>query len=131
MTQDTANGLARVRSVHSVDETLQHLRSLLDSKGVTVFALVNHSGEAAKAGMAMRPTKLLLFGNPAAGTPVMLARPGIAIDLPLKILIWEDSEGAVWLTWNSAEYLQQRHQLPEALMMPLRAAEQLARQVAA
>jgi uncharacterized protein (DUF302 family) len=132
MTQEEiGNGLASVRSAHSVDETLQRLRTLLDSKGVTVFALVDHSGEAGKVGMAMPPTKLLLFGNPAAGTPVMLARPGIAIDLPLKILIREDGDGAVWLMWNDAEYLQQRHQIPEALTVPLRAAELLARQVAA
>lgn len=130
MTESVANGLVSVRSQHSVDETLQRLVSLLESKGVTLFALVDHSGEAAKVGMQMRPTKLLIFGNPAAGTPVMQAAPGIAIDLPLKILVWEDGEGTVWLTFNDAEYLAQRHEVPEALRKPLGAAELLARQVA-
>ncbi len=105
-------GFLSQRSQHSVDETVARLKNILDAKRVTLFALVDHSGEAKKAGMDMRPTKLLIFGNPAAGTPLMLAAPTIAIDLPLKILVWEDADGAVWLSWNSPEYLQQRHNLP-------------------
>ena len=92
------------------------LRSILESKGVMVFALVDHSGEAEKVGMKMRPTKLLIFGNPKAGTPLMMASPSIAIDLPLKILIWEDAAGKVWLSYNSPECLQQRHELPPELL---------------
>lgn len=130
MTEGIGNGLAALRSAHSAEETVQRLRALLEAKGVTVFAVVDHSGEAEKAGMRMRPTKLVIFGNPAAGTPVMLAAPGSAIDLPLKILVAEDAEGAVWMTWNEPEYLQQRHGVPEELMKPLGAAATLARQVA-
>ena len=83
-------GIVTNSSNHSVDETVERLKGILEAKGVTLFALVDHSGEAAKAGMAMRPTRLLIFGSPKAGTPVMLAAPSIAIDLPLKILVWED-----------------------------------------
>ncbi|HTW47414.1 MAG TPA: DUF302 domain-containing protein [Acidobacteriaceae bacterium] len=107
------NGIESLRSAHSVDETVERLRNLLTAKRVTLFALVDHSGEAAKAGLAMPPTKLLIFGSPTAGTPVMLAAPSVAIDLPLKILVWEDAQGAVWLSWNSPEYLQRRHAVPE------------------
>lgn len=103
-------------SNHSVDQTVDRLKRLLQSQGVTLFALIDHSGEAEKVGMAMRPTKLLIFGNPKAGTPLMLAAPSIAIDLPLKILVWEDSEGQVWVSYNSPEYLKQRHGLPEDLL---------------
>jgi len=126
MAQETATGMASRRSRHTVDEAVSRLTKLLETKGVTVFALVDHSGEAAKVGMKMPPTKLLIFGNPAAGTPVMLAAPSIAIDLPLKILVWEDAEGAVWLSWNSAEYLGQRHGVPAELLKALGVAEALA-----
>jgi uncharacterized protein (DUF302 family) len=123
---DAGNGIVSQRSHHTVDETVDRLKNLLQAKGVTLFALVDHSGEAAKAGMEMRPTKLLIFGNPAAGTPVMLAAPSIAIDLPLKILVWEDSEGKAWLSWNSPEYLQRRHGLPSELAKNIAVAEVLA-----
>ncbi len=123
---DEGNGITSQRSRHTVDETVDRLKSLLQAKGVTLFALVDHSGEAAKAGMEMRPTKLLIFGSPAAGTPVMLAAPSIAIDLPLKILVWEDGEGSVWLSWNSPEYLQRRHGLPAELVKNIGVAEGLA-----
>jgi len=122
----TAQGFLSQRSQHSVEETVARLKSILDAKGVTVFALVDHSGEAKKAGMEMRPTKLLIFGNPAAGTPLMIAAPTIAIDLPLKILVWEDSDGAVWLSWNSPEYLQQRHNVPGDLVKNISVAAALA-----
>ncbi|MFY9745898.1 MAG: DUF302 domain-containing protein [Acidobacteriaceae bacterium] len=125
------NGIVSERSHHTVDQTVDRLKSLLQTKSVTLFALVDHSGEAAKAGIEMRPTKLLIFGNPAGGTPVMLAAPSIAIDLPLKILVWEDSEGAVWLSWNSPEYLRDRHGVPEALMKNISVAEGLAKQAGA
>ena len=115
-----------IRSHHSVNETVERLRNLLDSKGVTLFALVDHSGEAEKVGMTMRPTKLLIFGSPKAGTPVMLAAPTCAIDLPLKILVWEDIQGKVWITYNSPEYLMQRHGLPPDLLKNVSVVETLA-----
>jgi uncharacterized protein (DUF302 family) len=107
-----------------VDETVERVRDLLRAKGVMLFALVDHSGEAEKAGLKMRPTKLLIFGNPAAGTPVMLAAPSIAIDLPLKILVWEDG------SWNSPEYLQQRHGVPAELVKNIGVAGALAAKAA-
>jgi uncharacterized protein (DUF302 family) len=110
------NGIVDVPSNHSVDETVEKLKNILQSKGVTLFALIDHSGEAEKVGMKMRPTKLLIFGSPKAGTPLMLAAPSIAIDLPLKILVWQDAEGKVWLSYNSPEYLEERHGLPPDLV---------------
>ena len=112
---ETNNGLLHVASPHSVPETLNRLESVLQSHGLTVFARVNHSGEAQKVGLTMRPTQLLIFGSPKAGTPLMVARPSIAIDLPLKALAWEDADGKVWLSYNSPQYLKERHQLPEDL----------------
>lgn len=123
---EIGNGLVSRRSQHAADETVERLQALLAAKGVTLFALVDHSGEAAKVGLAMRPTKLLIFGNPVGGTPVMVAAPSIAIDLPLKILVWEDAEGQSWLSWNSPAYLQQRHGVPEALVKNISVAEALA-----
>jgi uncharacterized protein (DUF302 family) len=120
------NGIVSERSHHEVDETVDRLKELLEARGVTLFALVDHSGEAAKAGLQMRPTKLLIFGSPAAGTPVMQAAPSIALDLPLKILVWEDSEGGVWTSWNSPEYLARRHGVPEALVKNIGVAGALA-----
>jgi len=110
------NGIVNLASNHSVDQTVEKLTSILQAKGVTLFALVNHSGEAEKVGMKMRPTKLLIFGSPKAGTPLMQAAPSIAIDLPLKVLVWEDADGKVWLSYNSPEYLEQRHGLPHDLL---------------
>jgi len=116
MTPSKANGIIDTPSKHSVDETVEKLKTILQAKGITLFALVDHSGEAEKVGMKMRPTKLLIFGNPKGGTPVMLAAPSIAIDLPLKILVWEDSGGKVWLSYNSPAYLQERHIVPPELV---------------
>ena len=109
---ENSNGLVHTQSPHSVDETLTRLRALLESKGLTIFTTINHSGEAAKVGMEMRPTKLLIFGSPKGGTPVMLSAPTTAIDLPLKALVWEDAQAKVWITHNSVEYLRQRHGFP-------------------
>jgi uncharacterized protein (DUF302 family)/uncharacterized membrane protein YidH (DUF202 family) len=119
-------GMVDKSSNHSVEETLERLKNILQSKGVTLFAVVDHSGEAEKAGMKMRPTKLLIFGNPKAGTPLMLAAPSSAIDLPLKILIWEDDQGKTWLSYNSPEYLLKRHGLPESLLSNISVVEALA-----
>jgi uncharacterized protein (DUF302 family) len=110
------NGLVQVASKYSVDETLERLESVLAERGVRVFTGVDHSGEAEKVGMKMRPTKLVIFGNPKGGTPLMVAAPTLAIDLPLKALVAEDEGGKVWVTYNSPEYLQQRHGVPEELI---------------
>src|SRR5579872_298113 len=112
----TNNGIVSVPSNHSVDETVEKLKNILQAKGVTLFALVDHSGEAAKVGMKMPATKLLIFGSPKAGTPLMQAAPTTAIDLPLKILVAEDAAGKVWISYNSPEYLQARHNLPSDLL---------------
>jgi uncharacterized protein (DUF302 family) len=112
-------GIVDRPSNHSVDQTVERLKNILQAKGITLFALVDHSGEAAKVGMKMPPTKLLIFGSPKGGTPLMLAAPSIAIDLPLKILIWEDAHGKVWLSYNSPEFLIKRHGLPQNLLPAL------------
>jgi uncharacterized protein (DUF302 family) len=116
---ESKSGLVRIASPHSVPETLQRLEEILRSKGLTIFARIDHSGEAAKVGLEMRPTQVLLFGSPKAGTPVMVAVPSVAIDLPLKALVAEDDQGKVWVTYNSPEYLQQRHSIPDDLIKNL------------
>ena len=126
----TINGIINKSSKHSVDETLGKLQAILQAKGIAVFALIDHSGEAEKVGMQMRPTKLLIFGNPKGGTPLMLAAPSIAIDLPLKILVWEDDQGKVWVSYNSTEYLAERHGLPPNLAQNIGFIETLAANVA-
>ena len=112
-------GLVQVSSRYSVDETLQRLQSAFAEKGLHVFAIVDHSGEAEKVGLKMRPTKVLIFGSPKAGTPLMVAAPSLAIDLPLKALVAEDANGSVSVTYNSPEYLQQRHGVPADLIKNL------------
>ena len=121
-----ANGIVRKPSNHSVDETVEKLKGILEAKGVMLFAQVDHSGEAAKVGLKMPNTKLLIFGNPKGGTPLMLAAPSVAIDLPLKILVAEDGQGKVWLSYNSAEYLQARHGFPADLIANIAVVETLA-----
>ncbi len=113
------NGLVRVRSQNSVEETIRRLEAAFAAKGLQVFAVVDHSGEAEKIGLKMRPTKVVIFGSPRAGTPLMIAAPSLAIDLPLKALVAEDEEGKVTVTFNSPEYLQQRHGVPAELMKNL------------
>ena len=120
------SGIVNTRSNHSVDRTVEHLNVILQAKGIALFALIDHSGEAARVGMKMRPTKLLILGNPKAGTPLMLAAPSSAIDLPLKILVWEDSQGDVWMSHNSGQYLQKRHGLPQELIKNIDVVETLA-----
>ena len=110
------NGLTRVASPHSVEETVERLESLLKERNLQLFAFIDHSGEAEKVGLTMRPTKLLIFGSPKGGTPVMGAAPTIAIDLPLKALVSQDESGQVWVTYNTPEYLQQRHDVPGDLV---------------
>jgi len=110
------NGMTHLPSRYSVPETLKRLESILQAKGVNIFARVDHSGEAEKARLKMRPTQLLIFGNPKGGTPLMVASPTLAIDLPLKALVWEDADGKVWLSYNAPEYLQKRHNVPAELL---------------
>jgi uncharacterized protein (DUF302 family) len=119
-------GIVQIPSLHTVEATVQKLKGILQAKDVMLFAVVDHSGEAAKAGLHMPDTKLLIFGNPKAGTPVMLAAPSAAIDLPLKILVAEDAAGKVWVSYNSAEYLQERHGVPADLIKNLAVIETLA-----
>jgi uncharacterized protein (DUF302 family) len=130
VTAEKNGGLSNIPSNHSVDETVEKLKAILQSKGITLFALIDHSGEAAKVGMQMRPTKLLIFGNPKGGTPVMLAALSSAIDLPLKILIWEDVKEKVWVTYNSPAYLQERHNIPAELLRNVSVIEGLAKSAA-
>ena len=119
-------GIVKIPSGHSVDETVDKLKTILKSKGVTLFALVDHSGEAEKVGMKMPPTKLLIFGNPKGGTPLMLAAASAALDLPLKILVAEDSDGKVWISYNSPDYLKERHGLPDNLVPNIAVVQALA-----
>ncbi|MGB3551454.1 MAG: DUF302 domain-containing protein [Candidatus Binatus sp.] len=126
MTLSRGNGIVDILSNHSVDQTLEKLKGILEAKGVTIFALIDHSGEAEKAGLKMPPTKLLIFGSPKAGTPVMLAAPSIAIDFPLKILIREDGQGKVRVSYNSLAYLQERHGVPPELLQNIEVVETLA-----
>jgi uncharacterized protein (DUF302 family) len=126
MATATNNGIVNKPSKHSVEQTVEALSNILKSKGVAVFALIDHSGEAEKVGLKMRPTKLLIFGNPKAGTPLMLASPSSAIDLPLKLLVWEDAQGKVWVSYNTPEYLRERHGLPQELLQNIAIIEGLA-----
>jgi uncharacterized protein (DUF302 family) len=120
------NGIITVDSHHSVDQTVEKLEAIFEAKGIKLFTLVDHSGEAQKAGMQMRPTKLLIFGNPKAGTPLMIASPTIAIDLPLKLLVWEEAGGRTRISYNDPAYLQERHGLPQDLVQNIAAAGMLA-----
>ena len=115
MTAKPDNGVVTIPSHHSVDETVKRIEDTLAARSVKLFALIDHSGEAERAGLQMRPTKLLIFGNPKAGTPWMVATPSIAIDLPMKILVAEDPDGRVWVSYNDPGYIQARHHLPEEL----------------
>src|SRR5882762_1647246 len=123
-------GIVDVPSNHSVDDTVGKLKTILQAKGITLFALIDHSGEAEKVGMKMLPARLLIFGNPKSGTPIMLAAPSSAIDLPLKILVWEDDGGKGWITYNSPVYLQERHNIPPDLLPNIAVIETLATKAA-
>jgi uncharacterized protein (DUF302 family) len=131
MEPNAINGVVSLRGRQSVDATVEKVKSILQAKNVKLFAVVDHSGEARNAGMDMPDTKLLIFGNPAGGTPAMLAAPTLALDLPLKILVWEDARGRVWVSYNSVEYLRARHRVPAELAEKLALIEGLAAAVAA
>ena len=112
-------GLVIIPSRHSVDATVEKLQAILAKKGVTVFAVINHSGEAERAGLRMQPTKLVIFGNPKAGTPLMVASPTLAIDLPLKALVAENAAHEVWVTYNDPNFLKERHGVSDDLIKNL------------
>lgn len=110
------NGLVHLGSSRSVSETMNALESVVRDRGLNILARIDHSGDAAKASLTLPPTELLIFGNPISGTPLMIAAPTIAIDLPLKALVWQDDHGRVWLTYNNPQYLQERHGIPDQLL---------------
>src|ERR1700676_301465 len=130
MTLSKDKGMVDTPSNHTVEQTVERLKGILSAKGVTLFTLIDHSGEAEKVGMKMRPTKLLIFGSPKAGTPVMLAAPSIAIDLPLKILVWEDSQGKAWVSYSSPAFLTERHGVPRELLQNIAVVETLVNKAA-
>ena len=123
-------GIIDKPSNYSVEHTVDKLKTIVESKRLTVFAVIDHSGEAEKVGMKMPPTKLLIFGNPKGGTPLMLEAPTVAIDLPLKILIREDTQGKVWVSYNSPAYLQERHGFPRELLQNIAVVETFAAKAA-
>jgi uncharacterized protein (DUF302 family) len=112
----SAQGIVTKASPYSVTETLEHLVTTVHAKGLTEFAQIDHSGEAERVGLKMQATQLLLFGSPQAGTPLMIASPLLALDLPLKALVWQDQEGHVWVSYNSVAYLASRHAIPGDLV---------------
>ncbi len=124
------SGIITRETTQTVDQIVQKLEGVLNAKGVKLFTLIDHNGEAEKVGLHMRPTKVLIFGNPKAGTPLMLASPTIAIDLPLKILVWEDGDGVTRISYNSPAYLQARHDLPQELVPNIAVVEALVSAVA-
>ena len=130
MATSAGNGIVRIPSNHSVEETVAKLQGILQAKGVKLFVVVDHSGEAASAGLKMPNTKLLIFGNPKTGTPLMLASPSVALDLPLKILVAEDAAGKSWISYNAPAYLQSRHALPAELLPNISVIEALAAKAA-
>jgi uncharacterized protein (DUF302 family) len=125
----SGNGITEVAGRHSVDDTVEKLKNILEAKGVTLFAFVDHSGEASKAGFRMPPTKLLIFGSPKAGTPLMLAAPSAALDLPLKILVREDENGSTRISYNDPGYLIARHGIPAELLGNISVVEALVKAV--
>jgi uncharacterized protein (DUF302 family) len=126
MNSNIQAGLVSLKSSHSVDHTVRRVENLLSAKGITLFAVIDHSGEAEKAGFHMANTKLLIFGHPKAGTPIMIAAPSAALDFPLKLLVSEDVDGTVWLSYSSPSYLQARHNIPQGLIPVLTVVEGLA-----
>ena len=128
--REPATGIITISSQHSVEETVSRLQRALEAKGIKIFVVVDHSGEAQKAGLQMPNTKLIIFGNPKAGTPLMIAAPTIAIDLPLKILVWEDTEARTWISYNDPEFLSKRYGLPPDLTQTLAGVRALAENIA-
>ena len=128
---NSAEGIITISANCTVEEAVNKIKSLLVIRGITLFAVVDHSGEAETVGMKMPDTKLLIFGNPKGGTPLMLAAPSAAIDLPLKLLVAEDANGQCSISYNSPQYLQKRHRLPDDLIQNIAIIEALAAEAAA
>jgi uncharacterized protein (DUF302 family) len=124
-TNEADKGIKIVAAASGVDETLDRLESLAKKRGLTVFARINFAKDAAAVGLSMQPTQLLILGSPVAGTPLMVAAPGTALDLPLKVLAWQDAANRCWVSFNTAQYLQQRHGFPAALMANVAGLEKL------
>ncbi|PYY11679.1 MAG: hypothetical protein DMG61_18330 [Acidobacteria bacterium] len=124
------SGIVNVRSLHSFSDTMQRVERLVATKGLKIFCIIDHSGEAAVAGLQMPPTKLVVFGSPQAGTPLMLASPSIALDLPLKLLVAQDPGNQTWISYNSPSYLEKRHSISVELSQALTAIEGIANAVA-
>lgn len=131
MNSPTVPGLIRIASKHPVDRTIERLETLLAERGIMVFARIDFSGDAARAGLTMRPERMLVFGNPKAGTPLMQRAPTVGIDLPLKALVWEDSSGAAWIGWNDPNYVVARHGLDATFAANLAAVAPLLERAAA
>ena len=129
MSSFPGNGMVHLRSPYSVETTCSRIEAAMSAHGLEIFCTVDHSGAAEKNGLSMRPTKLVIFGNPKGGTPLMVAAPTLAIDLPLKALAWEDANGQVWLSYNDAEYLQKRHAFPPELTQNLAGAAAILKKV--
>jgi uncharacterized protein (DUF302 family) len=118
-TESADNGIVTVASARSGAATAERLKQLIRERGLMLFSCIDFSGDAERAGLALSFSQLVIFGNPKAGTPLMQCAPTAALDLPLKVLVWEDADGRTWLSFNSIEYLRQRHGLPDDLMKPL------------
>jgi uncharacterized protein (DUF302 family) len=131
VSNDLSKGIEQIASTRDFAATVAHLESVLTAKGLTIFAKIDFSGDAERAGLKMPPTQALIFGNPKAGTPVMLAAPGSALDLPLKIVVSEDAKGKIWLSYNSPEYLAGRHEIPAELLKNIAGIRALASAAAA
>ena len=125
------NGIVTKSANCTVEEAVNKIKSLLVIRGITLFAVIDHSGEAEAVDMKMPDTKLLIFGNPKGGTPLMIASPSVAIDLPLKLLVAEDANGRCSISYNSPQYLQERHGLPKDLIQNITIIEALATEAAA
>jgi uncharacterized protein (DUF302 family) len=110
------SGVVRLSSPYNFQDTIARLENLLQARGIKVFCRIDHGSEAEKAGLKMNPTQVIVFGSPKAGTPVMIVSPTLAIDLPLKALVAQDDAGRVWVSYNSTEYLKQRHHIPDELV---------------
>jgi uncharacterized protein (DUF302 family) len=124
------NGIIRIPSRHSVAKTIERLQTLLKERGVLVFAHIDFSGDAGRAGLSMRPEQMLIFGNPKAGTPLMVESPAAGLDLPLKAVVWEDTEAKTWIAYNDPQYIVRRHGLSPALAANLGAVVPIVTQAA-
>ena len=127
---EAGQGVIRIRSQHSVEVTIDRLQGLLKQRGIVVFAHIDFSGDAARAGLQMRAEQMLIFGNPKAGTPLMVSVPTAGLDLPLKALVWEDGDGSTWIAYNDPQYIVRRHGLAPALSANLAAVVPLLEQAA-